>query len=361
MTIFTRDLIHRIVVYVLLPLFLFQFLPYVTCQKESDSNRKTNVPAESVIGIILLAMFLSSMVAVCLFHAFHHSAEIEVGGQEVLHSRARHGLDKEVIESFPFFLYSEVKELKIGKGGVECAICLNEFEDEETLRWMPPCSHTFHTNCIDVWLSSRSTCPVCRANLSLKSGESFPYPSMDLEAGNEGGDAPRGVLESPEDMSLTGNSVTWNNNANYTTPRSRSTGLLSSWRMAEIFFPRSHSTGHSLVQLGENLDRFTLQLPEEVHRQLVSLNLTRRSNMTLPQARSSRQGYRSGSVEGERSGFSQGRQTLRRAISMSLSFSFQTASVRSKLGRDDLVQETSQANDTNFGERSFQRLMPDKV
>ena len=329
MTIFTRDLSHRFVLCVLLPLFIFQFLPNATCQQESESK----ATAESVIGIVLLSMFLLCIVGCCFFYACQ-SAEIEAGSRQVLHTRARHGLDKDIIESFPFFLYSEIKGLKIGKGGVECAICLNEFEDEETLRWMPPCSHTFHASCIDVWLSSWSTCPVCRANLSLKPGESFPYPSMDLETGNEQG----GVQD---DINLTGN-----NNANYTTPRSRSTGLLSSWRMAEIFVPRSHSTGRSVVQLGENLERFTLQLPDEVQRQLASLNPTRKSLMALPEARSSRQGYRSGSVGSKRSSFSQGRQTFQRALSMSLSFSF---------------QDTSQTRDKDSGERSFERLMPEKV
>ncbi|KAG7557170.1 Zinc finger RING-type, partial [Arabidopsis suecica] len=292
MAIFARDLIYGIVARVLLPLFLVYFLPYVTCQQESESanrNRNTNFPTESIIAIVVLAIFITlSMVSCCLHNTFY-SAEIEAAGQEVLHSRARRGLEKEVIESFPSFLYSEVKGLKIGKGGVECAICLSEFEDQETLRWMPPCSHTFHANCIDVWLSSRSTCPVCRANLSQKADESFPYPNMDVETG--------GVqeLHNERSLTMTCSSVTWNNSANYTTPRSRSTGLLSNWRMAEIFVPRSHSTGHSLVQLGENLDRFTLQLPEEVQRQLVSLKLIRRSHMALPQAMSSRQGYRSGS------------------------------------------------------------------
>jgi len=128
----------------------------------------------------------------------------------------------------------------------------------------------------------------------------------------------------------------------------------------ELFLPRSHSTGHSLVQPCQNIDRFTLQLPEEVQRQLVSLNLIKRSHIALPRARSSRQGYRSGSVGNERTGFSQGRQTLRRAISTSLSFSFQPAPVRSTLDRDNLMRETSQANDKDFGERSFQRLMPEK-
>ncbi|CAH2070824.1 unnamed protein product [Thlaspi arvense] len=244
---------QRIVICVVLPLFLFQFLPYVTSQQESVSanrDKKNKLLAKSVVGIMLL-VFLLSIIGGYLFRT-SHGAEIEAGGRE------------------------GVKGLKIGKGGVECAICLNEFEDEEPLRWMPPCSHTFHASCIDVWLSSRSTCPVCRADLSFKPGD-----ISDLETGN----GQTCVLESQDDISLMSNSVTWNNNANYITPRSRSTGLLSKLRMAEIFVPRSRSTGHSLVRFGENLDRFTLQLPEEV-----SFNLIRRSHMALPKARSSREG-----------------------------------------------------------------------
>ncbi|VYS62079.1 unnamed protein product [Arabidopsis thaliana] len=346
MNIFTRYHLPRVVSGVILPLFLFHLLPYVTCQQESvptNSIRQINLSAESIIAIVVLAIFISLSLVSCCLHCIFYREEMGAAGHDVLHSRARRGLEKEVIESFPTFLYSEVKELKIGKGGVECAICLSEFEDQETLRWMPPCSHTFHANCIDEWLSSWSTCPVCRANLSLKPGESYPYLNMDVETG--------GVQKLPNERSLTGNSVT---------TRSRSTGLLSSWRMAEIFVPRSHSTGHSLVQqLGENLDRFTLQLPEEVQRQLVSLNLIRRSHIVLPQAVSSRQGYRSGSVGSvgsERGGFSQGRQTHRRALSMSFSFSFQTASVRSIHDMNDQAQ----AKDKYFGERSFERLMPEE-
>lgn len=334
MAIFTRDLINQMVSCVLLPLFFFQFLPYVTCQQESES-----ADPKMIVGTILIGMFLSTMIFFCLFYVIYR-ASIAAVGREGSHSRARRGLDKDTIESFPFFLYSEVIGLKIGNGGVECAICLNEFEDKETLRWMPPCSHTFHANCIDVWLSSRSTCPVCRANLSLEP-ESFIYPITDLETGN----AQSGIQESPG-ISLTGNSVAWNNNANITIPRSRSVGLLSSWRMPKIFVPRSHSTGHSSVQLGENLERYTLQLPEEVQRKLISLNLISRNHMSLPRVRSSRQGYRSGSVGNERN------------VSMSLSFSFEDASVRSTLGSD--VRQISQTKDKDYGEGSFSRLMPDK-
>ncbi|KAH1110281.1 E3 ubiquitin-protein ligase ATL6 [Glycine max] len=52
---------------------------------------------------------------------------------------------------------------KLGKGTLECAVCLNEFEDTETLRLIPKCDLVFHPECIDEWLPSHTTCPVCRA------------------------------------------------------------------------------------------------------------------------------------------------------------------------------------------------------
>ncbi|CAA7024359.1 unnamed protein product [Microthlaspi erraticum] len=308
--------------------------------------RPNQVPAV-IIGMLMFTL-LFSMLACCVCYKYTStsppgtSSDTDDGVHVPRTRRTSRGLEKDVVKSFPSFLYSQVKGLKIGKGGVECAICLNEFEDDETLRLMPPCSHAFHADCIDVWLSSRSTCPVCRANLAPKPGsddQSFPYPfirphtnqEMDLETGN----TRRSVLESPDIRLL--DRLTWsNNNGANRPPRSRSTGS-SNWRIREILFPRSHSTGHSLVPLGENLDRFTLQLPEEVRRQL--------SQRTLPQARSSRRGYRSGSVGSERRGFPYGRRYSRRTISLSFSFSFQAASLQSAKGKEK-----------EFGEGSRDRL-----
>ncbi|KAJ4889640.1 E3 ubiquitin-protein ligase ATL15 [Raphanus sativus] len=75
------------------------------------------------------------------------------------------GLDASVIETFPTFRYSAVKTLRIGKAVLECPVCLNGFEVDETLRLIPQCCHVFHTGCIDAWLRSHVTCPLCRANL----------------------------------------------------------------------------------------------------------------------------------------------------------------------------------------------------
>ncbi|KAL6984074.1 RING-type E3 ubiquitin transferase, partial [Sarracenia purpurea var. burkii] len=46
-----------------------------------------------------------------------------------------------------------------------CVVCLNEFEDFETLRLLPKCSHVLDSDCIDAWLSSHINCPICHAKL----------------------------------------------------------------------------------------------------------------------------------------------------------------------------------------------------
>jgi hypothetical protein len=81
------------------------------------------------------------------------------------------GIDKALVEAMPVVSYSVVKEsLKEGRRGgskesLDCAVCLNEFDQDEHLRLLPGCNHAFHLDCIDVWLQSHSTCPLCRSNL----------------------------------------------------------------------------------------------------------------------------------------------------------------------------------------------------
>ncbi len=44
-------------------------------------------------------------------------------------------------------------------------MCLGEYEAGELLRRLPPCGHEFHMACIDPWLTSHTTCPMCRSSL----------------------------------------------------------------------------------------------------------------------------------------------------------------------------------------------------
>ncbi|KAI9113698.1 hypothetical protein K1719_014949 [Acacia pycnantha] len=69
------------------------------------------------------------------------------------------GLDSSLLMSLPVFVYSS----KTHTEQVECPVCLSEFEEGETGRILPKCSHSFHVDCIDMWFKTHSTCPTCRA------------------------------------------------------------------------------------------------------------------------------------------------------------------------------------------------------
>lgn len=59
----------------------------------------------------------------------------------------------------------------------QCAVCLEGMKDGEAARRLPTCSHAFHASCIDMWLDSHATCPVCRSLVvPHKPGKQPPEP-----------------------------------------------------------------------------------------------------------------------------------------------------------------------------------------
>ncbi|KAL1177605.1 hypothetical protein V6Z11_A03G042400 [Gossypium hirsutum] len=38
--------------------------------------------------------------------------------------------------------------------------------DEEMVKVLPQCNHVYHSQCVDKWLGSQSSCPLCRACLN---------------------------------------------------------------------------------------------------------------------------------------------------------------------------------------------------
>ncbi|BAF07542.1 RING-H2 finger protein ATL79 [Oryza sativa Japonica Group] len=64
-------------------------------------------------------------------------------------------------------------------GAAECAICLAEFVDGDTVRVMPVCGHGFHARCIERWLAGgrRSSCPTCRAPAATPPGATATEPA----------------------------------------------------------------------------------------------------------------------------------------------------------------------------------------
>ncbi|KAJ9162873.1 hypothetical protein P3X46_022614 [Hevea brasiliensis] len=94
------------------------------------------------------------------------------------------GVDQSFIDTLPVFHYKAIIGLK---NPFDCAVCLCEYEPEDKLRLLPKCSHAFHMECIDTWLLSHSTCPLCRGSLlpDFSPNDSCSPIVLVLESGSE--------------------------------------------------------------------------------------------------------------------------------------------------------------------------------
>ncbi|KAM7251085.1 hypothetical protein ACFE04_022968 [Oxalis oulophora] len=180
-------------------------------QKQSSSSGKIS-PAILVIIVILAIIFFVSGI-LHLFVRFllkHRSSSSvsesnrypEISGSEAFQRQLQQlfhlhdsGLDQAFIDALPVFLYKEIMGLK---EQFDCAVCLCEFSEQDNLRLLPLCSHAFHIDCIDTWLLSNSTCPLCRGNL-YTSGLGFENPIFDFGNTREDDEFPsNGIPKSSE-------------------------------------------------------------------------------------------------------------------------------------------------------------------
>ncbi|XP_015693603.2 RING-H2 finger protein ATL39-like [Oryza brachyantha] len=52
-----------------------------------------------------------------------------------------------------------------GDGPAQCSVCLGALLTGEMVRRLPACKHLYHVECIDMWLASHATCPLCRTEV----------------------------------------------------------------------------------------------------------------------------------------------------------------------------------------------------
>ncbi|XP_043714835.1 E3 ubiquitin-protein ligase ATL6-like [Telopea speciosissima] len=279
---------------------MFRSLPYAVSQSSSQPPAvvpygitNTYSPSSAINNLTLhffmfSAIFFLSFISLCVCKCSRTESDRSIRGNIVegrISRKGNRGLDPALIQTFPIFAYSHVKDHKLGNGALECAVCLNEFEDEDPIRLLPKCDHVFHPECIDAWLSKRTTCPVCRGNLVPVPGETsetMVVPVQDIEGGSDG-EIPTSepldaeneqvsinvLSEEPQVMAVAPEVI---NQTPMQNRPARSTEPRYAGR-----FSRSHSTGHSLVQPGEDVERFTLRLPEDVRKQIMNMRQVNRT------------------------------------------------------------------------------------
>ncbi|KAK4416097.1 E3 ubiquitin-protein ligase ATL4 [Sesamum alatum] len=73
-----------------------------------------------------------------------------------------------LLDSLPLFNFRSVAG---NLAGGDCAVCLSKFEPHDQLRLLPLCCHAFHAACIDTWIVSNQTCPLCRSTVLPSSSD----------------------------------------------------------------------------------------------------------------------------------------------------------------------------------------------
>ncbi|XP_059635518.1 RING-H2 finger protein ATL52-like [Cornus florida] len=115
------------------------------------------------------------------------------------------GLQPSIINSIRVFEYKKGDHLI--EGMTDCSVCLNEFQEGDTLRLLPKCSHAFHIPCIDTWLRSHANCPFCRASVVSNTTVSTTSASNDQIAHSSSPNEDTQMENSENYGELTNNSI----------------------------------------------------------------------------------------------------------------------------------------------------------
>ncbi|KAI5604831.1 hypothetical protein BDE02_01G313100 [Populus trichocarpa] len=160
----------------------------------SSSGSRISPAVLFVIVILAVLFFISGLLHLLIRFLIKHPTSSaasqsnrypEISGSDALQRQLQQlfhlhdsGLDQAFIDALPVFQYKEI----VGpKEPFDCPVCLCEFSEKDKLRLLPMCSHAFHINCIDTWLLSNSTCPLCRGTLFNTAGFSMENPMFDFD------------------------------------------------------------------------------------------------------------------------------------------------------------------------------------
>lgn len=160
----------------------------------SSSSKSTELnPISSllIIAIILtIVIFLSASLHIllryinrqCRSNTDEDDDEGEISTMEQINLNHRissrrilpedNNSNRNLIDSLPLFSFDSITGLK-STASLDCAVCLSKFEKHDQLRLLPICCHAFHSTCIDTWLLSNRTCPLCRSTVHVDESDGY--------------------------------------------------------------------------------------------------------------------------------------------------------------------------------------------
>ncbi|KAL6876366.1 hypothetical protein ACP4OV_012938 [Aristida adscensionis] len=149
--------------------------PTVVMSPEHRAPTKATVIFSfTCVGLTGLAV-VAVLVLFCQYRVRRRAPVTAAGAAPGPGDGGRAGVD---ITKLPEFAYAQSARRRDGGGdaAAQCSVCLGTVQDGEMVRRLPLCKHLYHVECIDMWLASHTTCPVCRADVepAVDDGQAAP-------------------------------------------------------------------------------------------------------------------------------------------------------------------------------------------
>ena len=140
-------------------------------------NRGTLIFSYTCVGLTGAAVFV-----VLFFFCYHIRNRAPVAAAAPAEtSTGDHGRSVDLAK-LPEFAYTRsARHSGSGGGdGAQCSVCLGTVQAGEMVRMLPLCKHLYHVECIDMWLASHDTCPLCRAEVEPPEDDEQPARTTEL-------------------------------------------------------------------------------------------------------------------------------------------------------------------------------------
>ncbi|KAG6395135.1 hypothetical protein SASPL_145774 [Salvia splendens] len=175
--------------------------PYMDTSSPSSSSSTDDVSWSSIVLIIIIiasALVISASIYLLLrllSKRIHHTNSVADDDDVVVRRRDSSSQPQchvaappasNLLDSLPLFTFRSVTGNLTGGG--DCAVCLSKFEPHDQLRLLPICCHAFHADCIDAWIVSNQTCPLCRSAVIASDSELLDKILLNQNRGINSGD-----------------------------------------------------------------------------------------------------------------------------------------------------------------------------
>ncbi|KAM3354168.1 hypothetical protein ACQJBY_025048 [Aegilops geniculata] len=282
-------------------------------------SHKNSMTFSDVMAILFFMAFFFPVFVVLLAFAclrlFRPPDEPPAGDDSSSErSLRKEGLNAAEIAALPLVSYRDVRQHRIGGSGVddplECAVCLLEFGDDDSLRLLPACPHAFHPECIGLWLAKHVTCPLCRA--SVLGPPVLDPEELELQPPSSREETPAPPHDSPRRLADHDTVVVLIEDPGCDEEEDEKTRILARRMRCEAAgrqaLPRSNSTGH---ERAGGTEQFALRLPEHVRLEILMSHRLRHVTSAVASVR-----VREGSAHDPSAGGNSVRSAVARLLSL---------------------------------------------